>query len=375
MSLNCKNLTCSSKIDCSGINATGDISATTLNVTDISCGNSLHALNATIQCHGINTSGGPLAAGNIQCDALNATGLTGSFAGVVTCKNIHCVNGDGVIRCKELIITDEWGTEKGSLSYETTTGLTLKSIDTGLHLDANSGWANVSATGNAGGKLIGYVVTTIDKNRSHFAPVQGNPHGIEAPSDHRIKQNISSIPPTDSLNKLSLTNPTSFNFKKDHIYSEDSLQHGFMAQELKEHFPEAVTVSTGYLPIDLSSVKVTYSDPSKTILHIANLASYEINDNTKLNITNPSGDIPVTITDFDNNTNSITLDKNIPDNFVRLRFLVDNFHYVQYDKFIPITISAIKKLKSTQDELIESIKKLTQKVELLGRKQTMKRFM
>jgi archaellin len=148
-----------------------------------------------------------------------------------------------------------------------------------------------------------------------------------------------------------------------------------MAQELKEHFPEAVTVSTGYLPIDLSSVKVTYSDPSKTILHIANLASYEINDNTKLNITNPSGDIPVTITDFDNNTNSITLDKNIPDNFVRLRFLVDNFHYVQYDKFIPITISAIKKLKSTQDELIESIKKLTQKVELLGRKQTMKRFM
>jgi hypothetical protein len=87
-------------------------------------------------------------------------------------------------------------------------------------------------------------------------------------SDHRIKQNISSIPPADSLNKLSQTNPTSFNFKKDHIYSDDSLQHGFIAQELKEHFPEAVTVSTGYLPIDLSSVKVTYSDPSKTILSV-----------------------------------------------------------------------------------------------------------
>jgi archaellin len=132
-----------------------------------------------------------------------------------------------------------------------------------------------------------------------------------------------------------------------------------MAQELKEHFPEAVTVSTGYLPIDLSSVKVTYSDPSKTIIRVANLASYEINDNTKLSITNPSGDTHlVTITDFDNNTNSITLDKNIPDNFVRLRFFVDDFHYVQYDKFIPITISAIKKLKSTQDELVDSIKKL-----------------
>lgn len=374
MSLNCKNLTCSSKIDCSGINATGDISATTLNVTDISCGNSLHAPNATIQCHGINTSGGPLAAGDIQCDGLNATGA--GNLGDVTCKKLNCVNGDGTITCKKLSIVDGGGTLKGSLSYETTTGLTLKSIDTGLHLDANSGLSNVSAAGNADGKLIGFVVTTYNKTRANFGLVQqGSPPGIEAPSDHRIKQNISSIPPTDSLNKLSLTNPTSFNFKKDHIYSEDSLQHGFMAQELKEHFPEAVTVSTGYLPIDLSSVKVTYSDPSKTILHIANLASYEINDNTKLNITNPSGDIPVTITDFDNNTNSITLDKNIPDNFVRLRFLVDNFHYVQYDKFIPITISAIKKLKSTQDELIESIKKLTQKVELLGRKQTMKRFM
>ena len=185
-------------------------------------------------------------------------------------------------------------------------------------------------------------------------------------SDHRIKQNLSSIPPADSLNKLSLTNPTSFNFKKDHNYSDDSLQHGFIAQELKEHFPEAVTVSTGYLPIDLSSVKIIYSDPSKTILSVANLTSYEINDNTKLSITNPSGDTHlVTITHFDNTTNSITLDKNIPDNFIRLRFLVDNFHYVQYDKFIPITISAIKKLKSTQDDVIESIKKLTQRIELL----------
>ncbi|MBH45566.1 MAG: hypothetical protein CMC93_03010 [Flavobacteriaceae bacterium] len=200
------------------------------------------------------------------------------------------------------------------------------------------------------------------------AAAEGQPESnwkLSRQSDHRIKQNLSSIPPADSLNKLSLTNPTSFNFKKDHNYSDDSLQHGFIAQELKEHFPEAVTVSTGYLPIDLSSVKVTYSDPSKTILSVVNLASYEINENTKLNITNPSGDTLVTITEFDNNTNSITLDKNIPDNFIRLRFLVDNFHYVQYDKFIPITISAIKKLKSTQDDVIESIKKLTQRIELL----------
>jgi hypothetical protein len=168
-------------------------------------------------------------------------------------------------------------------------------------------------------------------------------------SDHRIKQKIAPIPLAESLNKLSQTNPTSFNFKKDHIYSDDSLQHGFIAQELKEHFPEAVTVSTGYLPIDLSSVKVTYSDPSKTILSISNT----------------SGTILVKIVDFDNTANSITLDKNIPDNFVRLRFFVDDFHYVQYDKFIPITISAIKKLKSTQRELYDVMKKLTQKIGLL----------
>ena len=184
-------------------------------------------------------------------------------------------------------------------------------------------------------------------------------------SDHRIKQNIAPIPFADSLNKLSLTNPTSFNFKKDHIYSEDSLQHGFIAQELKEHFPEAVTVSTGYLPIDLSSVKITYSDPSKTILGVANIASYKINENAQLEISNASGTILVKIVDFDNTANSITLDKNIPDNFIRLRFLVDDFHYVQYDKFIPITISAIKKLKSTQRQLYDVMKKLTQKIELL----------
>ena len=251
----------------------------------------------------------------------------------------------------------------------------------GIHLDASGGYNNISARGTTGSGTAGspaFVVCTSGLTALTTAYATSSITSgkkLESASDHRIKQNISSIPPTDSLNKLSLTNPTSFNFKKDHIYSDDSLQHGFMAQELKEHFPEAVTVSTGYLPIDLSSVKVTYSDPSKTILRVANLASYEINDNTKLNITNPSGDIPVTITDFDNNTNSITLDKNIPDNFVRLRFFVDNFHYVQYDKFIPITISAIKKLKSTQDELIDSIKKLTQKVELLERKHTLKRFL
>ena len=363
-------------IHCYGINATGDISATSLNVKDISCGNSLHAPSATIkgtiQCFGLNVTG--TGTGGITCRQLTCNEDAG-----ISCRKLKCTDGSGVIRCKQLIIENDNNFERGSLSYDTTNGLTLKSIGTGLHLDASSGKSNVSATGSAGAggtPLTGYVVTTLDLARSNFNtyPVGGT--SVEAPSDHRIKQNISSIPPTDSLNKLSLTNPTSFNFKKDHIYSEDSLQHGFMAQELKEHFPETVTVSTGYLPIDLSSVKVTYSDPSKTILRVANLASYEINDNTKLSITNPSGDTHlVKITDFDNNTNSITLDKNIPDNFVRLRFLVDDFHYVQYDKFIPITISAIKKLKSTQDELIDSIKKLTQKVELLERKHTLKRFL
>ena len=112
--------------------------------------------------------------------------------------------------------------------------------------------------------------------------------------------------------------------------------------------------------------KVTYASWSKPDVEMLYVLPKEINENTKLSITNPSGDTDlVTITEFDNNTNSITLEKNTPNNFIRLRFLVNNFHYVQYDKFIPITISAIKKLKSTQDDFIESIKKLTQRIELL----------
>jgi hypothetical protein len=62
-------------------------------------------------------------------------------------------------------------------------------------------------------------------------------------SDRRLKENIEPLNNTTILDKINLLNPVSFNYNKASGYDEETRARkvsGFIAQELKEIFPEMV---------------------------------------------------------------------------------------------------------------------------------------
>ena len=71
--------------------------------------------------------------------------------------------------------------------------------------------------------------------------VRGDPNGITyfTTSDRRLKDNIETI--TDGTDKLMAMNPVTHTWKAD---PEAPSVHGFIAQEMKEIVPEAVSKDT-----------------------------------------------------------------------------------------------------------------------------------
>lgn len=105
-------------------------------------------------------------------------------------------------------------------------------------------------------------------NPSHLLHVTGVARATQSTwatsSDKRVKENILSI--ENGLEYISNLNPVTFNYKKSYIINNqgpESLQYGFIAQEVKEILPEAVEI-----------VKETVGNEIISDFHVLNTASF-----------------------------------------------------------------------------------------------------
>jgi Chaperone of endosialidase len=78
---------------------------------------------------------------------------------------------------------------------------------------------------------------------------------VYADSDIRVKNNINTISGKCSIDLINRINPVTF-YYNDYYMFKNQLQYGYIAQEVKEILPEAVSTQCDYIPNFLCKIKV-----------------------------------------------------------------------------------------------------------------------
>lgn len=186
-------------------------------------------VNTTVQINSTDANGGYGA--NI---ALNNTGTGGRQYAIYSTSN-----GDGEVGGGRLKFTDATAgttrmllTSSGYLclggAFNTTYNETLR-INT-----ANQQGIHINDTTSS--SSINYQYFTKGSGPTNVGAIyyNGSVMAYQTTSDYRLKENVAPI--TNALNKIALLNPVTYRWKDNQQNGE-----GFIAHELQEHFPDAVS--------------------------------------------------------------------------------------------------------------------------------------
>lgn len=173
---------------------------------------------------------------------------------------------------------------------------------------------------------------------------------IISSSDARIKMNISDINDDSALQKIMSIEPKTYDYinpaKKHKVY-------GFIAQQIREVIPEAVTIQRYIIP-DIFTVATC----SQNVLSLSGVSFNNIYPYiTKLSIVDLNGIQNLyTVINVDNELHTITVDKNIDGNKVFIYGReVDDFHALDKSYIYTLNVCATQKLAEKIDNLIKRI--------------------
>jgi microcystin-dependent protein len=177
--------------------------------------------------------------------------------------------------------------------------------------------------------------------------------GFLATSDSRIKKDIQNIHDGNALEKLRLIEPMEYKYV-DHIQRGDKKVFGFVAQQVAEHFPEAVTIKSDFIPdvYQLCSVDLE----NRTIEIIGNAKS------GSLRLMSPNRQIDVTVTGLTTDLvqfsdDTITIDDTQDGQIFVIGYMVDDLHTIKKDYLFTINFAATQELDrtvQTQKQLLET---------------------
>jgi microcystin-dependent protein len=167
--------------------------------------------------------------------------------------------------------------------------------------------------------------------------------GFLATSDSRIKTDIQNIHDGNALEKLRLIEPMEYKYV-DYIQRGDKRVFGFVAQQVAEHFPEAVTIKSDFIPdvYQLCSVDLE----NRTIEIIGNAKS------GSLRLMSPNRQIDVTVTGLTTDLvqfsdDTITIDDTQDGQIFVIGYMVDDLHTIKKDYLFTINFAATQELDRT----------------------------
>jgi hypothetical protein len=173
---------------------------------------------------------------------------------------------------------------------------------------------------------------------------------IISSSDVRIKTNISDINDDSALQKIMSIEPKTYNYivpvRKHKVY-------GFIAQQIREVIPEAVTIQKYIIPDIFTVASCTQNVLSLSGVSFDNIYPYI----TKLSIIDLNGIQNLyTVTNVDNELHTISVDKNIDGNKVFIYGReVDDFHALDKSYIFTLNVCATQKLAEKIDRLLKRI--------------------
>jgi hypothetical protein len=210
-------------------------------------------------------------------------------------------------------------------------------------------------------KLEMYNTDTYIKNNNIYlnGTVTGNGRinavSFNATSDRRIKQNVSDL--SSALPTLRELSPKSFQYIDASKNMHDAT-YGFIAQDIKQVIPNAVSIGTGWLPNIYE-----FAQLSGTTITLINKTTVELKPRTKIRLLDASNsEVIATIVDIID-TKTFTVESAPEQNtiFVYGTF-ADDFHYINPDTIWTVGLKAMKELDTQLQDARTTIQSLVQRI-------------
>ena len=226
------------------------------------------------------------------------------------------------------------------------------------------GWLNQSGGTNQASGSNYYSIYADNR----IAGVEFNAH-----SDSRIKKNVVDINDSSALDKLRLLKPKIYNYI-DEKQRGTSNVYGFIAQEVSNVLPYAVTVSTGDIPNILTNSNVSVTSDSNVLeLHLdTTVEGLTLSNTSNINITTDKDKyLTVPVLSF-SGSNVITIQNNQYFSNVTGAYIhgeqVNNFHHLNKDAIWAVSTSALQEVdRQLQAEKTKVATLETQVADLLAR--------
>jgi len=280
--------------------------------------------------------------GTINCQSTNFTNILGAnitnltVTGTVTLPNTNLATTTATS-----IITNTITAPVGSPNVEVTSGLFVSGLDNTYN---SSGDVLVTGTGTNIGlrvsnSILGKSILTI--------------------SDRRVKMNVTYSPSLDDMVTISNIPVHRFNFIE--TPTEDTI--GFIAQEVEQYAPYAVSTTSGPIPNVMKNAVVDDSNPF--LLHLDN-HGLNINDKVKLLI----GDVERIATVTNTTQSTFTVDNTLQNGSTVFVFgiIVNDFKVLENERLIPLIFNGVKLLNSTISQQQRTIQDLINRVTALETK-------
>tara|TARA_B110000444_G_scaffold24490_1_gene20294 strand:- start:51 stop:719 length:669 start_codon:yes stop_codon:yes gene_type:complete len=210
-----------------------------------------------------------------------------------------------------------------------------------------------------------------------------NPYGIycnqriacaefNAHSDIRIKKNITDINDSSALDKIRLLEPKIYNYIDD-LERGTSNVYGFIAQQVYDVLPYAVTVSEGDIPNILRNSNVSVIDNNTVELTLeSSVEELSLSNTSVINIvTNEGKDLKCNVFSF-SESNVITIENigdfsNVTNAFIKGE-QVNDFHHLNKDAIWAVSTAALQEVdRQLQAEKTKVSTLETQVADLLAR--------
>jgi len=185
-------------------------------------------------------------------------------------------------------------------------------------------------------------------------------------SDYRIKSNIIDVDNYKSLEKILLIRAKTYNYK-DIIDKGSNFNYGFVAQEIKDIIPEAVSLNKSIIPNIYSICNCS----NNTITISSNIELLKYNDIIEIFEIIKENEIKkrYNIKNISLENNQITINENLEgSNCFVYGTEVDDFHILNYNNIYTLNVSATQELYKLIQEQNIIIQKIIKRIELLESK-------
>ena len=181
-------------------------------------------------------------------------------------------------------------------------------------------------------------------------------------SDRRIKKDIVPVPDNHALNIIRRLDTKYYNYR-DVVKKGTRRTIGFIAQEVKEHIPEAVNINKGFIPSEMRLIEPKWLQVSDTVW------SFKVDD------LESSGTYNFFVETKDGDQEKIITTENDGKTFLtNTRFEkiflygkeVDDLHAIDKDKIWAISYAALQQVDKNQQILQEKVKTLEETVAALS---------